>query len=108
MLSVENAVFSSFQAGTVNRGSEVIGGGMVVNDWTAFCGLDTTSTELSVVENIFKLGEHLQGDQRNTNIKKALIDRLVKFIQAFFFSFVRPIVNFSLWNFSSFSQLYYV
>ena len=42
-------------AGTVNRGSDLIGAGLVVNDWTCFAGLDTTSTELSVIESIFKL-----------------------------------------------------
>merc|ERR1712115_591085 len=75
-------------AGTVNRGSDVLGGGLVVNDWKAFVGNDTTSTEIAVVENIFRLsgaggqsgGGQSAGQGRHsnivTNMRSSLIDQL--------------------------------
>ena len=56
-----------------------------MNDWSSFVGLDTTSTEISVIENIFRLsgsggvgGPGGQGQQSNivTNMRSSLIDQL--------------------------------
>ncbi|KAM3285592.1 hypothetical protein P3S67_024391 [Capsicum chacoense] len=42
-------------AGTVNKGNNVIASGLTVNDWTAFCGSDTTTIELAVIDSTFGL-----------------------------------------------------
>ena len=60
-------------AGTVNRGLDMVGAGLVVNDWTAFAGLDTTSTELSVIESIFRIQ-----DAKPTAIVEEYRDSLIE------------------------------
>ena len=62
-------------AGTVNRGSDQIGTGLVVNDWTAFTGTDTTAAELSVIDAIYKLTDTGKSVFAAEN-KGALIDNL--------------------------------
>lgn len=40
--------------GTVNRGSDVVGSGAVVNDFACFVGNKTTSTEIIILDSLFK------------------------------------------------------
>ena len=43
-----------------------------MNDWSAFVGMDTTSTEISVIESIFKLQ-----DSRPTHVVNEMRDSLI-------------------------------
>ena len=75
MEELSNILELPLVAGTVNRGSVLVGSGVVANDWSAFCGLDTTSTELSVIEKIFKLND-TEGLSLSSELKRSLLDTL--------------------------------
>lgn len=50
-------------------------GGMVVNDWVSFVGQDTTATEISVIESIFRLNDQTP-EQVTGGMRDALIEAM--------------------------------
>lgn len=68
-----NLLSVSVVAGTINKGSSVIGGGMVVNDWISFMGHRSTATEVTVIENAFKLVD----GRDDENLKKVWVESMV-------------------------------
>lgn len=54
----------------------MIGGGLVVNDWSLFCGSDTTATELSVLEAVFKLNSNTGLPSQSDSLRNAIIESM--------------------------------
>merc|ERR1712167_455010 len=81
-----NALVGSYcrftnQGGVVHprTSADVLGAGLIANDWAAFCGADTTSTEIKVIENVLKLHDDDSDDgaPKAARMRDALIDTIV-------------------------------
>jgi translation initiation factor 6 len=64
-------------AATVNRGQSLLGAGICVNDWTLFCGWETTALEIANLTRIFKIDDSRGHAGDVVNIDESLIDMIL-------------------------------
>jgi translation initiation factor 6 len=64
-------------AATVNRGQDLLGAGICVNDWTMFCGWETTALEIANLTRIFKIEDKSASAGDVVNIDESLIDMIL-------------------------------
>lgn len=64
-------------AATVNRGSPLIGAGLCVNDWSLFCGWETTALEIANLTRIFKIEDNTNAANEGVNIDESLVDMIL-------------------------------
>lgn len=65
----------------------MLGGGCIVNDWSAFVGMSSTSTEISVIESVFKLNQAQPSNVTNS-LRASLIE---SYVILFLFHFVHSL-----------------
>ena len=63
-------------SGTINRGSDTIGTGVVANDSTAFVGTGSTAIEMQIAESIFKLTQKMEVHYNDEEAAKFLFEGL--------------------------------
>ena len=49
---------------------------MVANDWSIFCGMDTTATELSLLEAVFRLNTAASLPQQTADMRSSIIESM--------------------------------
>jgi translation initiation factor 6 len=64
-------------AATVNKGSNLVGAGVCVNDWAMFCGWESTALEIANLSRIFKIEDNRNAASDGMKIDESLLDLIL-------------------------------